>query len=346
MTYLDYSATTKINEEVLKEVKQDLLTKITEEELTPYKNQIQKLLNTDLEVFITSGSSESNNWAIKGICKNNEKRTILTTKLEHSSINETLKYLEKQGFKIEYLPLQDGIIDINELEKLITNDVSLITVASVNSETGALQPVNEIGKIAKKHNIPFHCDMTQSIGKINIPLDNIDLLSLSAHKFYGPKGIGLLLKNSNLKIEKLVYGKRVYNLGLIKGLIKALELSQKDLEENYKKVEDLNLYLIDKFKSLPNIIINKSKNSIPHILNISVLNYKPETFLHYLELNDIYISTKSACSTSNSYSEAVYVITGDKKRAETSVRISLSAKTTKEDLDNLIKVIERNEHAR
>ena len=173
MTYLDYSATTKVNEEVLKEVKKNLFTKITEEELTTYKNQIQKLLNTNLEVFITSGSSESNNWAIKGICKNNKKRTILTTKLEHSSINETLKYLEKQGFKTEYLPLQDGIIDINELEKLITDDVALITVASVNSETGALQPVNEIGKIAKKYNTPFHCDMTQSIGKINIPFEGI-----------------------------------------------------------------------------------------------------------------------------------------------------------------------------
>ena len=169
MTYLDYSATTKVNKEVLKEVKKNLFTKITEEELEPYKKQIQKLLNTDLEVFITSGSSESNNWAIKGICKKNKKRTILTTKLEHSSINETLKYLEKQEFKIEYIPLHDGIIDINELDRLITNDVALITVASVNSETGALQPVNEIGKISKKHNIPFHCDMTQSIGKINIP---------------------------------------------------------------------------------------------------------------------------------------------------------------------------------
>ena len=346
MTYLDYSATTKVNEEVLKVVEKDLFTKITEDNLEPYKKQIQKLLNTNLEVHITSGSSESNNWAIKGICENNEKRTILTTKLEHSSINETLNYLEKKGFKVVYLPLKNGIIDLKELESLITEDISLITVASVNSETGALQPVNEIGKIAKKHNIPFHSDFTQSIGKLNIPFDNIDLVSFSAHKFYGPKGIGILLKNKSLKIEKLVYGKRNYNLGLIKGLIKALTISQENIEENYKKVEDLNLYLKDKLKSLPGIIINQSKNFIPHILNISVENYKPETFLHYLELNDIYISTKSACSTTNSYSEAVYAITNDKKRAETSVRISLSANTTKEDIDKLVKVIERNEHAR
>ena len=346
MTYLDYSATTKVNDEVLSIVEKNLFTKITEEELTPYKEEIQKILGTTLEVFITSGSSESNNWAIKGICKNSKKRTILTTKLEHSSVNETLKYLEKQGFTTVYIPLKEGQVDLKELERVINDDIALITVASVNSETGALQPVSEIGKLAKNHSIPFHCDMTGSLGKINIPFENIDLVSFSAHKFYGPKGIGVLLKNRDLKIEKLIYGKRNYNLGLIKGLIKALSLAQQELKENYKKVEDLNIYLKDKLKSLPNTIINQSKNSIPYILNISVKGYKPETFLHYLELNDIYISTKSACSTTNTYSEAVYAITNDKKRAETSVRISMSPKTSKEDLDKLIDLIKREEHAR
>ena len=347
MTYLDYSATTKIDKEILNIVEKDLFTKINEEDLSKYKKQIQDILNTDLDVIITSGSSESNNLAIKGICNSNSnKKTILTTKLEHSSINETLSYLKRNGFNIVYLPLKDGIVDLNELENLINNDIALITVASVNSETGALQPVNEIGKIAKKHNIPFHSDFTQSIGKINIPFDNIDMISLSSHKFYGPKGIGILLKNKSLKIEKLVYGKRNYNLGLVKGMIKALTLAQENIEKNYEKVEDLNNYLKSKLKSLPGIIINQSKNNIPHILNISVLDYKPETFLHYLELNDIYISTKSACSTNNSYSDAVLAITNDKKRAETSVRISISYKTTKEELDDLVKVIERKEHAR
>lgn len=346
MTYLDYSATTKIDDYILKVVEQDLFTKVSEDDLTTYKQQIQDILNTDLEVHITSGSSESNNWAIKGICTNSKKKTILTTKLEHSSVNESLNYLKEQGFNIVYIPLKEGIVDLTQLEKLITEDTILITVSSVNSETGVLQPINEIGKIAKKHNIPFHCDMTQSIGKINIPLENIDLVSFSAHKFYGPKGIGVLLKNNKLKIEKLVYGKRNYNLGLIKGLIKALSLAQESLKENYKKVEGLNHYLKDKLKSLPDIIINQGKENIPHILNFSVLNYKPETFLHYLELNDIYISTKSACSSDNQKSEAVYAITKDQKRSETSVRISISHKTEKEELDKLIKVIERNEHAR
>lgn len=348
MTYLDYSATTMINPEVLKEIEENLFKIPTKEELKKYKQKIQKILNTDLEVNITSGSTESNNWALKGICTetNAKKNKIITTEMEHSSINETIEYLKTKGYEVIYAPLKDGIIDIENLEKLLTKEVAIITVASVNSETGTKQPVEKLAKLSKKYKIPFHCDMTQSIGKISISLEDIDLISISAHKIYGPKGIGLLLKNKDISLKNIIYGERKYNLGLIKGLTKALEISQKNLNQNYKKVEDLQNYLKDNLKSLPNIIINQSKSSIPHILNISVLNYKPETFLHYLEQDKIYISTKSACSTTNSYSKPVYALTNDKHLAETSVRISISHLTTKEELDKVINLIKRGEHAR
>ena len=348
MTYLDYSATTMINDKVLKEIETSLFKRATEEELNNYKNKIKNILNTTLEVNITSGSTESNNWALKGICheKDNNKYKVITTQMEHSSINESLKYLETKGNEILYAPLKDGTVDIEKLEPLLTDKVALITISSVNSETGTLQPVEQIAKLAKKHKIPYHCDMTQSIGKINIPFNNIDLISISAHKIYGPKGIGLLLKNKNIDLKNIIYGQRKYNLGLIKGITKALEISLKDLNQNYKKVEDLNNYLKDNLKSLPNIIINQSKNSIPHILNISILNYKPETFLHYLEQDGIYISTKSACSSSNSYSKSVYALTENKHLAETSVRISISHLTYKNDLDKVIALIKRGKHAR
>lgn len=348
MTYLDYSATTMINSEVLKEIEENLFKIPTKEELKKYKQKIQKILNTDLEVNITSGSTESNNWALKGICQDNPniKNKIITTEMEHSSINETLEYLKTKGYEVIYAPLKDGIIDIETLEKLLTKEVSLITVASVNSETGTKQPVEKLAELSKKYKIPFHCDMTQSIGKINISIENIDLISISSHKIYGPKGIGLLLKNKDLFLKNIIYGERKYNLGLIKGLTKALEISMKNQEKNYKKVEDLQNYLKDNLKILPNIIINQSKSSIPHILNISVLNYKPETFLHYLEQDKIYISTKSACSTTNSYSKSVYALTNNKHLAETSVRISISHLTTKEELDKVINLIKRGEHAR
>lgn len=343
MTYLDYSATTKISKEVLDEVSNDLFTKATNKDIKNYQNKIKNILNTDHDVIFTSGSSESNNYAIKGISLNTKKKEIITTEVEHSSITETLSYLKSQDFIIKTIPIHDGLLSLSELKKAITKDTALITITAVNSETGLLNPVNEIGKIAKENNIPFHCDMTQSIGKINIPLNNIDLISLSSHKFYGPKGIGLLLKKPNIKLKPLIYEKRNYNLGLIKGLTKSLEEALSNIDEKYKKVEGLNNYLKDNLKNLPNIIINQSSNSIPHILNISVLNYKPETFLHYLEMSHIYISTQSACST-NDYSKSVYALTNDKELAKTSVRISLSYKTTKEELNKLIRCIKRSQN--
>lgn len=343
MTYLDNSATTKINEEVLKEVSKDLFTKVNENDLEPYKNEIQKLLNTNLDVIITSGSTESNNLALKGI--NNNKNEIITTHLEHSSINETLKYLENYGYKIKYIPIKDKVLDLEKLENMINDNTALITVCLVNSETGMLNDINKLGKIAHKHNVVFHTDITQGIGKINIDLKDVDLASISSHKFHGPKGIGILLKNKNLNLKPLIYGERTYNLGLLKGMIKGLEISLNDIDYNYEKVKDLRTYLINNINNIPGISINESKENIPHILNISVLNYKPETFLHYLEMSDIYISTKSACSSGN-YSEAVLDLTKDMKKAETSVRFSLSENITKENLDKVIELIKRREHGR
>lgn len=343
MTYLDYSATTKISEEVLETVSKDLFTKSTNKDVKDFEEKIKKILNTNHDVIITSGSSESNNYAIKGICLNTNKKEIITTNLEHSSVSKTLEYLKNKGFIIKYIPIKEGYLSLEDLKKEITKDTALITITAVNSETGMLNPIDEIGKIAKEKKVFFHCDMTQSIGKINIPLDNIDLISISSHKFYGPKGIGLLLKNKNIKLKPLIYGKRTYNLGLLKGLTMALEKALENQEEKYKKVEGLNNYLKDNLKNLPNIIINQSPNSIPHILNISVLNFKPETFLHYLEMSHIYISTQSACAT-NDYSESVYELTKNKELATTSVRISLSHLTTKKELDKLITCIKRSQN--
>lgn len=342
MTYLDYSATTKISDKSLEITLQDLFTKATPKDLKVYQEKLKKILNTNHDIIFTSGSTESNNYAIKGICLNSNKKEIITSELEHSSVIETLEYLKSKNYLIKTIPLENQTLSLSKLEEAITKDTALITITAINSETGILNPIKEISRIAKKHNVPFHCDMTQSIGKINIPLEEIDLISISSHKFYGPKGIGLLLKKSNIKLKPLIYGNRNYNLGLIKGLKTALEESLAHLEENYKKVEDLNNYLKDNLKSLPNIIINQSPSSIPHILNISVLNFKPETFLHYLEMSHIYISTQSACTT-NEYSKAVYALTNDKKLAQTSVRISISSKTTKEELTKLIDCIKRSQ---
>lgn len=345
MTYLDNSATSKINDEVLYQVEKDLFKGVNKNELKNYTDKIKKLLNTDLDVVITSGSTESNNYAIKGMCEKSNKREIITTNLEHSSVNESLKYLESKGYIIKYIPLKDTMIDLKELEKMINENTALITVTYVNSEVGIINDINEIGRIAKKYKVPFHTDLTQGVGKININLDNVDLASMSAHKFHGPKGIGILLKNSNIELKPLIYGERIYNLGLIKGMIKALELSLSSLDLNHDKAKKLRAYLIENIKDISDVIVNESKNNLPHILNISVLRYKPETFLHYLEMSNIYISTKSACSNGD-YSKAVYELTNDMNRALTSVRLSLSEEVEKKELDKVIDLIKERKHGK
>ncbi len=340
MHYFDHSATSLVNKEVLEEFKNKFMFNGTKEEFLLLEEKVKKILNTNLEVIWTSGSSESNNLAIKGIVLNHPIGShIITTSLEHSSINETLKHLEKKGYIIDYVKLNNGVVDIKNLENMITEKTILVTIASVNSELGILQPIDKIGNILKKYeNIVFHSDMTQSIGKIKINLENVDLVSFSSHKFNGIKGAGVLLKRKDIDLKKIIYGTRTYNYALISSMVKALEISYSNIDNNYNYVLKLNNRIRESLKENKNIIIN-SVNSIPHILNISVLNFKPETFVHYLEQFDIYISTKSACSISNDYSSNVYDVTNNIERAQTSVRISLSSHNTIDEVDKLINIL-------
>ena len=344
MKYFDYSATTPVRSEVLEEFKNYFNVVGSDELYDIEKENISNILETDKEIIFTSGSTESNNMAIKGVLlKYNEPGYhIITTKLEHSSVKETLSFFEKKGFIIDYVDLVDGVVDLKSLKKLICEKTVLVTICAVDSEIGLLQPINDIGLLLKEYaDIVFHCDMTQSIGKVNIDFNNVDLISFSSHKIYGIKGIGCLLKNKDLFLIPIMYGERTYNYALIKSFVKALNISICNLEKNYEYILKLNLYLREKLSSFDNIVINSNHNSIPHILNISVLNYKPETFLHFVELDDFYISTKSACSSNNDYSISVYSLCNDMKRAQTSVRISLSYLNYYEDIDNFIEFIKK-----
>ena len=330
MVYLDYSATTPVDKEVL-----DEFAKYYDQKgnIDLLKKEVQEILNTSMDVIFTSGSTESNNLAISGVLKKYKTGHIITTKLEHSSVKETLKYYEGKGFIIDYVNLIDGLVDLDHLKKLITDDTRLVTISYVDSEVGTLQPIDEIGKIVRDKGIVFHTDATQAIGKVDASLSNADLVTISSHKIYGLKGAGLLL-NNNIPLEELFYGERTYNYPLLKSFVFALRKAINDIRYDY--VLELSNYLKSKLNS--SVIIN-SINSIPHIINISYLNMKPETFMHSLEMNNIYISTKSACSVSNDYSESVYEVTKDMKRASTSTRISISKYTTYEDIDKLIESI-------
>ena len=364
MVYLDYSATTPVNEDVLDSFvktstsfvgnsnslhKLGVDAKKLEEQAT---KQISELLGVgEFDIIYTSGSSESNNTAIKGICEKyqNRGKKIITTNLEHSSIYGPLGYLQKKGFEVEIVNTNNGIVDLEHLKSLMSDEVILVTVASVNSETGLLQPIDEIGKIVEQYpKCYFHADMTQSIGKVNVSFEHVDLVSFSAHKFYGLKGIGVLLKRKNIVIEPLIHGGKsttVYRSGtpalpLIVSLSKALRLSISNLEDNQTKVKKYNEVIINKLSSYEHVHVNSSDKCIPHIINFSVDFVKPETLQHSLEEYDIYISTQSACSSGHTVSRAVLELTKNDEYASHSVRVSISHLTTDEEINKFLEAFD------
>ena len=366
MIYLDYSATTPVRKEVLdtfNKVSLDFVGNANSihklgvkahnliEEAT---EQIKKILKIeDKEIIYTSSSSEANNLALKGLCfkYGKDNKRIITSPYEHSSIKETLNYLETLGFKIEVLKCdENGWIDLEHLKELLKEKTLLVTINHVSSELGLIEPINEIGKIIKENsNAFFHVDLTQSIGKIDVDLSNIDLGSFSAHKIFGIKGIACLFKNPKISLIPLIHGGKsttIYRSGtpahpLIASFSKALRLANEDMLNNYQKVKDLNNYLQENLSKFSHVYINSNKYCLPHILNISIIGIKPETMVHALEKENVFVSTKSACSDDNSFSESVLTFTNDMNRAKSSIRISLSYLTTKEELEQFLNIFNK-----
>ena len=269
MTYLDYSAATQVDEEVLNTfvkaskfyANPNSLHKLGIEAkklIDASTSQIAQLMNIKpSEIIYTSGASESNNTVIKAMEKfKNRGYKILTTELEHSSIYGPLEYMKAKGFEVEYLPLKDGIIDLKILEEKLEGAV-LVTVSLVNSETGVRQPIEQIGEILKKYpKVFFHTDITQALGKIKFDLSNVDFASFSAHKFFGIKGIGGLYKKENIEIEPLIHGGKsttIYRSGtptlpLIVSLSKALRLALNDIDKKYNYIHPCSTYPLSDIK--------------------------------------------------------------------------------------------------
>ena len=365
MVYLDYSATTPVDDRVL-----ETFSKVCREypgnsnslhslgikskQLEDYATEnIAKMLNVKpSEVIYTSGASESNNTAIKGICLKyqNRGKHIITTYLEHSSVIAPLNYLTNLGFEVDFVKIDDnGLVDLNDLKRLLRDDTVLVSICMVDSEIGLKQPIKEIANILK--NYPkcfFHVDCTQALGKIPVDLSCVDLASMSGHKIYGMKGIGLLIKKENVQIEPLIHGGKSTTafrsgtpaLPLIVSLMKAMELILPNVDKNLEYISKLNKKVCDKLKEYPLVHINSTENSMPHTINFSLRKIKPETFLHALDSNDIYISTKSACSSANSKSNSVYALTKDEELSNHSLRISLSYKTTEEEINKFFQVFD------
>ena len=366
MVYLDYSATTKVNDDVL-----DTYVKVSKEfvgnpnSLHKLGIDAKKLIDEatsqtanilgvkSSEIIYTSGASESNNTAIKGVALKYQTRGkhIITTELEHSSVVAPLNYLTTLGYEVDFVSLdENGRVNLDDLEALIREDTVLVTISSVNSEVGVKQDLNSISEVIRSRNNKtiFHSDITQSIGKEKIDISCLDLASLSCQKFYGMKGIGILIKKENISIEPLIHGGKsttIYRSGtpatpLIASCAKALRLVYEDFDNKLLKVQEIHDYLIDKLKDL-DVDINSNEFCIPHIVNISLKNIKSEVMLHALEEDDIYVSTQTACSVGD-YSKSVYAVTHDKERSTNSLRISISYLTTKEEIDELIESLTKN----
>lgn len=372
--YLDNNATTKTDEEVVKAMMPYLLDnygnpssiyKIGRENkkvVEDSREKIAKILNCEPnEIYFTSGGSESDNTAIRGIAYSykNKGNHIITSKIEHPAVLETCKQLEKEGFEVSYIGTdKNGIVDLEELKKEIKQTTTLITIMFANNEIGTLQPIKEIGEIAKKNNIIFHTDAVQAVGSVLIDVKelNIDSLSLSAHKFYGPKGIGVLYVRKGIKFEKFVNGghqernKRAgtENVAGIVGLAKAIELAYRDLEEHNKKNKELRDYYVEQVKEkIPYIKINGDmEKRLPGNSNISFRFIEGEGLLLNLDLKGICASSGSACTSGSLDPSHVLLAIGlPHEIAHGSLRISIGKYNTKEEIDylveNLVEIVGR-----
>ena len=357
MVYFDNSATTMVDERVLETFNKVCLNYpgnanslhslgIKSKELEDYAtSRIADLLGVEKEEIIyTSGATEANNTVLKGVASKyrNRGNHIITSHLEHSSVIETCEYLKNKGFDISYVKIkEDGLIDLDDLKNLINEKTILVSISFVDSELGIKQNIKEIKKIIDNYpKCYFHVDGTQAIGKIKLDFNDFDFFSMSGHKIFGMKGIGILYKKKNIVIDNLIHGgKSTTNfrsgtpaLPLICSLMKALELIIPNVDSNYRHVKELNESIINNLKKYDGVHINSTENSIPYIINFSIKNIKPETFIHAMEEEDIYISTRSACSKSDD-SKAIYALYKDSNISSHSIRISLSYKNTMEEVE-------------
>jgi len=364
--YLDNNATTKIDEEVLSTMLPYLSNeygnpsstysfgKRVKEEITKARKNVAKLLNADeSEIIFTSCASESNVTAIMNAVRNNpKKKHIITTKVEHASVIETMKYLESIGYEITYLSVNKfGKINLQELESSITENTLLIAVMMANNEIGNIYPIKEIGQIAKKHNILFHSDSVQAVGKIKIDVKelNVDTLSIAGHKIHAPKGIGVLYIKNGIPFTPLIFGHQeknrrggTENTAYIIGLGKAIELLLNDNYQTNIKLKELRDYMeVEIQKRINDVIIyGDLKNRLPNTSNIAFKGVKAEELMLILESFNIFVSTGSACNSE--IAEPSHVLTACNADLEnySPIRVSLGKYNTTEEIDIFIKRLE------
>ena len=349
MIYLDYSANTPVDEAVLQrfcEVERNCPGNANSRHaagtaakaaIDAATQSIARSLNVQpAEIIYTSGASEANNFAIKSIARleRHHGKHIISTPLEHSSVSGSLTALQEQGYEIDLLDIrQDGTADLDHLKELLRPDTILVAVTAVDSELGVVQPVAEIAEILKAYpHCHFHVDATQAIGKLPVSFEGIDTMSLTAHKFYGLNGIGVLVKRRGLALEPLIHGGEsttIYRSGtptvaLACSLALALDKAVTELPARVEHIRALN----------------SPEGAVPQILNLSVQNVKGTVFQRELDARGVCVSVKSACSSDGLPSRAVFAVSHDRRNALSSWRISLSHLTTERELDDFMQTFD------
>ncbi len=363
--YMDNAATTRVKKEVLEE----MLPYFSENYGNPSsvytlgsksknaveiaRERVAKAINAKpSEIFFTAGGSEADNWAIKGVAfaNRNKGNHIITSKIEHHAVLHTCEYLEKQGFRVTYLDVDEyGIVDLEQLKESITDETILITIMFANNEIGTIQPIKEIGEIAKSHGIYFHTDAVQAVGHINIDVDdlNIDLLSMAAHKFYGPKGVGALYVRKGVKLDSLIAGggqersrrAGTENVPGIVGMGKAIELAYEHLKESNKKLIELRDRLINKvFENIDHVRLNGHPTQrLPGNVNLCFEFIEGESMLLSLDMEGIAASSGSACTSGSLEPSHVLLAIGlPHEIAHGSLRLSLGDFNTEEEVDYVV----------
>ena len=363
--YLDNSATTKPYKEVVEKMifalENDYANPSSlhkkglevEKNIKKIREDIARTLGVkEKEINFTSGGTESNNSIIRGVL-DKRKNHIITTKIEHPSVLDTIKTLEKEGIEVTYLDVDsEGKIDIDSLKSSIKENTILVSVMHVNNEVGSIQPINEVGKYLKtlKEKVYFHVDAVQSFGKINFKPSkyNIDFMSVSGHKIHGPKGIGFMYIKESSKVKPLFTGggqefgfrSGTENIPGIYGLGEAIRITNENLDKNIQKIDSLkNLLKSEILNNIENVKINSPEDGVCHILNVSFLGVKGEVLLHYLEQKDIYVSTGSACSSKKKGSHVLNAMNLSKDEIEGTIRFSLTCFNTEEEILETIKVL-------
>ena len=366
--YLDNSATTQVSEEVFNEMKPyfreefgnpSTLYKYGRESkkaLDQARQRVADAINAKPEeIIFTSGGSESDNLAIKGIAFKLAKKGkhIITTEIEHPAVKETLYFLESLDFKVTYLPVyENGIIRIDDLKEAITDETILITVMHANNEIGTIQPIEEIGKIARENGIKFHTDAVQSFGKIEVDVEklNVDLLSLSSHKLNGPKGVGAIYIKKGTRLTPLIHGggqergirAGTENVPGIVGFGKACELASQQLDEHYEKLSSIRDELIEKvLATIPEAYLNgDTENRLPNLVNFRFKAIEGESLILLLDAKGYQASTGSACSSNKLEASPVLTALGlDPVDVHGSLRISLAPESDSFDVDEFVNII-------